>query len=125
MVETIHTVELRDKELVVSVMSSKQDFPIGARLFVSQDFAKLHDFALYVFEKLRARVDWNDHYESLEVGVRLDVGYVVEGSSPRFFVNEVTRIYEADFFAEWLAEPGTGTCRAVAKAIRHDFVENV
>jgi hypothetical protein len=124
-VETIHTLELQDKELIVSVLSTKQDFPISDRLFVAQDFADLHDFALFVFGKLRARLDWNAHFESLEVGVRMDIGFLVKGSSYHFFVNEVTRIYSADFFANWLAEPGTGTCRAVAKALEDVFVSNV
>lgn len=75
-----------------------------------------------MFEALRDRPDWFTNLESLEVGARVDVGVTTMGDSCRFFVNEVTRIYEADFFAEWLAQPGTHVCRAVSAAIGEVFV---
>ncbi|KAK3112747.1 hypothetical protein LTR53_010649 [Teratosphaeriaceae sp. CCFEE 6253] len=58
--------------------------------------AKLHDFALHIYEQLRKT--GKSEYESLEVGVRLDIG--VSPPSPvdgekRLFANEISRWYEA------------------------------
>jgi hypothetical protein len=58
----------------------------------------------------------------LEVGVRLDVGVSLAGGHRQYFVNEITRIYEADIFAEWLAQPGTHICKAVSEAIEEVFM---
>ncbi|KAK3069398.1 hypothetical protein LTR53_012287 [Teratosphaeriaceae sp. CCFEE 6253] len=62
---------------------------------------KLHGFALHVYEQLRKT--GKSQYESLEVGVRLDIG--VSPPSPvdgekMFFVNEISRWYEA----HWLCQ---------------------
>jgi hypothetical protein len=84
----------------------------------SVDLKELEGFALYMFNALRKRPDWSSSYESLEIGVRLDIGIFPASGCCRYFVNETTRIYEADFFAEWLAQPGTHICKAVAEAIQ-------
>ena len=79
----------------------------------------LHTFALSVFEGLRARSDWKTYYESLEIGVRLDIGV---SPDRRFFVNEVTRIWCGDFFSEpTLADPKRKIVWAVAKALDEYF----
>jgi hypothetical protein len=82
----------------------------------------VEEFALYVFNALRNRSDWSTRYESLDVGVRLDVGVSLSGGHRQYFVNEITRIYEADIFAEWLAQPGTHICKAVSRAIDDVFM---
>ncbi|KAH7042197.1 hypothetical protein B0J12DRAFT_788067 [Macrophomina phaseolina] len=75
----------------------------------------LEDFCLYVFERLRARN--SPCYESLEVGVRLDVGVADSQGQKRFFVNEITRWYNAHYFSYTiLAKPYTEICKAFAKA---------
>lgn len=53
----------------------------------------------------------------------VDVGNFMMDDSCRYFVNKVTRIYEVDFFAEWLAQPGTHICRAVAAALGKVFID--
>ncbi|PVH70704.1 hypothetical protein DL98DRAFT_597605 [Cadophora sp. DSE1049] len=59
--------------------------------------------------------DWEESFESLKVGVRLDVA--ISPFSPRsFFVNEVTRWYTAAFFSDILAEPKYTLCEEFAKA---------
>jgi hypothetical protein len=61
------------------------------------------------------------NFESLEIGARLDIGVSMMGGVCQYFVNEITRLYEADFFAEWLSQPGTHICRAVAAALEEVF----
>jgi hypothetical protein len=39
------------------------------------------------------------------------------GGVCQYIVNEITRLYEADFFAEWLSQPGPHMCRAVATTL--------
>ncbi|KAL5344577.1 hypothetical protein ACLOAV_010561 [Pseudogymnoascus australis] len=76
----------------------------------------LKDFAMKTFNGLRARDDWKQTFESLEVGVRLDVA--ISPNLPRsFFVNEITRWYEAAFFSDdIMAEPKYTLCEEFAKA---------
>ncbi|KAM0714499.1 hypothetical protein Q7P37_009793 [Cladosporium fusiforme] len=121
-VEIIHTLELPDGELVVTVLHSKPTWAENHQEHDSHHLKELCDFAMYNFRALRSRADWSTRFESLEIGVRLDIGVSLAGGAQRYFVNEVTRIYEADFFAEWLAQPGTHVCRAVAKAIGEVFM---
>lgn len=74
-------------------------------------------FCLFVFEKLRARK--SPCYESLEVGVRLDVGVADSQGQKRFFVNEITRWYNAHYFSYIiLAKPWTKIYKAFAEAFR-------
>jgi len=80
----------------------------------------LYEYCLYFFERLRARDDALTHYESLETGVRLDVGISDEMGRKRFFVLELTRWYGAHFFSSTAcAEPKTQICKAFATAF-HD-----
>ena len=56
-------------------------------------------------------------FESLEVGVRLDIGLSPgrTGSAPQFFVNEITRWYEASFFStDICAKPHDQLCTKFA-----------
>ncbi|KAI1358856.1 hypothetical protein F5Y08DRAFT_332772 [Xylaria arbuscula] len=61
--------------------------------------AELCDFARHIYTHLCARLDANEVYESLKIGVRLDIGISVLGPGGRFFVNEITRWHSADFFS--------------------------
>ncbi|KAJ9654148.1 hypothetical protein H2198_006767 [Neophaeococcomyces mojaviensis] len=80
---------------------------------------ELHKYVLYVVSCLRQRTDWAKHYESLEVGVRLDVGVSETGL---FFVNEITRWYSADFFSSTTLEaPHTQLCDKYATALHSYF----
>ncbi|CAD6592711.1 MAG: hypothetical protein ASARMPREDX12_006411 [Alectoria sarmentosa] len=112
-----------------------------ARVATPQDFTDdasvrpltatdLHDFALYIYDALRSRDDWREHYESLEMGVRLDVGVASKrtlrkeggkrgrGEEKRFFVNEITRFYGADYFSQHtLGAPQQEVCWAFAEAV--------
>ena len=76
----------------------------------------LKHIAMRTFNGLRARDDWKQTFESLEVGVRLDVA--ISPNLPRsFFVNEITRWYSAAFFSDdIMAEPKYTLCEEFAKA---------
>lgn len=145
---------------VITEWVSPQDHPgaMYARAASAQDFtsaallpltcADLHEFALYVYDALRARGDWEAHFESLEVGVRLDIGVGWRGGmeeggeegkrevrkkkegeeegkrrarsveKKRFFVNEITRFYCADYFSQHtLGAPQQEVCWAFAEAV--------
>jgi hypothetical protein len=98
--DIIHTLELPDKELVVTVLHPNLAWWGKPQGHNSIDLKELEDFALFIFDALRNRPDWSSNYESLEIGVRLDIGISPASGCCRYFVNEITRIYEADFFAE-------------------------
>jgi hypothetical protein len=121
--EMVHTLELPDKELVVTVLRPNSMLRDGPCQHNNNDLTELEEFAMYVFDALRNRSDWSTKYESLEVGVRLDIGVSLASGKRQYFVNEITRIYEADFFAEWLAQPGTHICKAVSRAIEDVFMK--
>ncbi|KAH7562994.1 hypothetical protein J3E72DRAFT_389826 [Bipolaris maydis] len=77
----------------------------------------LVEFALFVFEALRARPDSMLIFESLEVGVRLDIGLAYIDTVNKFFVNEITRWYGAHYFSHHiLGEPKTQICKEFASA---------
>lgn len=120
--ETVHTLELPNKELVVTVLRLDSMLRDGPCEYNSNDVKELEEFAMYFFDALRNRPDWSTNYESLEVGVRVDVGVSLTGAQRQYFVNEITRIYEADMFAEWLAQPGTHICNAVSRAIEDVYM---
>lgn len=121
-VEVVHTLELEDRELVVTVLPSSPAWSGGDTTYNEIDVYELKRFALHVFHALRDRPDWDTNFESLEIGARLDIGVSMIGGICRYFVNEITRLYEADFFAEWLSQPGTHICRAVAAALEEVFL---
>lgn len=95
----------------------------------------LHAFALHVYGRLLEREDRKTAYESLEVGVRLDIGVGVQKGKgkgkgkgeKRFFVNEITRFYGADFFSQHtLGAPQQEVCLGFAEAMDKYFgVEKV
>lgn len=122
-VEVVHTIELEDRELVVTVLTPDSIWSKKPNTYAEADLQELKRFALYVFGALRDRPDWSTNFESLEIGARMDVGVTTMRGLCQFFVNEVTRIFEADFFAEWLAQPGTHICRAVSMAFEEVFID--
>ena len=87
------------------------------------DASDLHAFALHVFSSLRRRSDWKTHFESLEVGVRLDIGITTESkkrckAEKKFFVNEISRFYCADYFSQQtLGAPCQEICYTFAESI--------
>lgn len=87
----------------------------------------LEGFCLYIFEKLRGQN--SPCYESLEVGARMDVGVAQDRGQTFFFVNEVTRWYNAHYFSHnLLPEPKTKICKAFATAFVsyvHDGMHDV
>jgi hypothetical protein len=121
-VEVVHTLELEDKDLIVTVLPSSSAWSGGYTTYNKVDLHELKGFALHVFHALRDRPDWDTNFESLEIGARMDIGISMTGGVCRYFVNEITRLYEADFFAEWLSQPGTHICRAVAMAFEEVFL---
>ena len=60
--------------------------------------------------------DWQTDFDSVEVGVRLDIGV---SNDKRFFVNEITRWYGADFFCMTTIGPRT---RRFAVRMRQHFM---
>lgn len=81
--------------------------------------AALEQFALHIFDALRNREDATAKFESLDVGVRLDIAISPLGT---FFVNEITRIWDADFFSErTLGCPCLQIAFSVAKAVHEVF----
>ena len=86
----------------------------------------LKKYALYMYEQLRARKDWKEKFESLEVGVRLDIGIgtVVGTGEKRFFVNEITRFYLASYFSrQTLEAPHQQICKAFAEGVHNYFTD--
>jgi len=81
---------------------------------------KLREFALFVYKSLRKRSDWKEHFETLEVGVRLDIG-VCLGPPPRFFVNEITRFQQGCWYSNSAALPYLGFASAFARALNDYF----
>ena len=84
----------------------------------------LEQFALYVYEHLRGRDDWKEKFESLEVGVRLDIGVGEDPTTKdkRFFVNEVTRVSFASYFSKsTLTGSKQQLCIAFAEALSNYF----
>lgn len=91
-VEVVHTIELEDRELVVTVLTSNSIRTGKPNGHSEIDFQELKRFALYVFEALRSRPGWSTNFESLEIGARVDVGIAMSGISCRYFVNKVRRV---------------------------------
>jgi hypothetical protein len=114
-------VEGNSGEIIVRVPDIKTWISADCQPLTQED---LDAFALYFYERLRALDDWKEKFETLEAGVRLDIGIAVDPISgeKRFFVNEITRFYSADFFSQQTLEPpGHRTCHAFAEAIHNYF----
>jgi len=81
---------------------------------------ELLEFSLLVFGKLRSREDATKHYESLEVGARLDVAISDTSVSGCWFVGEVTRFTGADQFPIYNTPyPHTQIADAFSTALRN------
>lgn len=99
-------------------LSGSEAFWIG---FAPLNIDKLREYALFVFNALRKRPDWKDHYETLEVGVRLDIGISLDLEYRRFFVNEITRFQQGCWFSTSGAPPYLGVVSAFARALNDYF----
>ena len=89
---------------------------------VRSKFRELCAFALYTYSALRQRHDALECYESLEIGVRLDIGVSELSPKGRFFVNEITRWHAADFFSRLiLPYPHIEICQAYADRVVQYF----
>ena len=89
------------------------------RTFPNLRLDALKSFALGIFDALRDREDGREKFESLDVGVRLDIAISPLGA---FFVNEVTRLWDADFFSDrTLGCPCLEVVFSVAKAMHEVF----
>ena len=88
--------------------------------FNSED---LESFALYIYSEIRQRQDWKDKFESLEIGVRLDIGVALIGKdTKRPFVLEITRFYSADYFSTMsLGSPFQRLSAVYAEALNEYF----
>jgi hypothetical protein len=75
---------------------------------------ELREFAVCIYERLLSLPNAERDYETLWVGVRLDIGV---GRDGLFFVNEVTRWPQADFFPESSAPPHLRLCEAYGEAL--------
>ena len=91
----------------------------GGEIIIAQlGLSDLHEYALYIYARLRALEGWKEQFESLEVGVRLDVGVGKGKGEKRFFVNEITRFYGADYFSQHtLGAPQQEVCWAFAESV--------
>jgi hypothetical protein len=85
-------------------------------------FQELCAFALHTYSALRQRHDAYECYESLEVGVRLDIGVSELSPTGRFFVDEITRWHAADFFSRLiLPYPHVEICRGYSERVVQYF----
>ncbi|KAF2106028.1 hypothetical protein BDV96DRAFT_607687 [Lophiotrema nucula] len=76
--------------------------------------ASAHEYVLQVYHRLLALNE--PRLESLKVGARVDIGFAPD--SKEFFVNELARWHDADFFSrETLGPPWGAICEEYAGAI--------
>ncbi|KXX76724.1 hypothetical protein MMYC01_209300 [Madurella mycetomatis] len=116
-----------EKARVVSVAHTKpKDNVVAVYAFSSVAFderksymtqmAEMKEFALFIHGKLLSQYNAQGRFQSLQVGVRLDIGRSEDG---RWFVGEVTRAFDADQFAGYhLPYPHTHIAVAFAEAFR-------
>lgn len=117
--------------LAIAKTAFNGDEALAVREFLPEDLetgltkSDLESFALFIFKRLRERADSMIFFESLEVGVRLDIGVAKNGRGEKsFFVNEITRWYGAHYFSHHLcAEPKTQICKAFGDAFRAFLTE--
>ncbi|KAH7418697.1 hypothetical protein BKA64DRAFT_655007 [Cadophora sp. MPI-SDFR-AT-0126] len=110
-VSIAHTVDsTTDAETMHGELATEATFE---KIDCGLSLAGLRSFSTTVINDLLD--DYEETFQSLKVGGRLDVA--ISPYSPRsFFVNEVTRWYEAAFFSDILAEPKYTLCEEFAKA---------
>jgi hypothetical protein len=84
---------------------------------------ELYTFAQFVRSRLLMRSDAKEHFASLRIGVRLDIGVSELSPNGRFFVNEITRFTSADQFSALLAtRPHFNIPEAWATAIVEELI---
>ena len=119
--QIIHSIltHIADNGDIVPVALGGQHWVKIQRQYPTLTAAALDHFALHTFDALRNREDATANFESLDVGIRLDIAISPLGT---LFVNEITRIWDADFFSErTLGYPCLQIAFSVAKAVHEVF----
>lgn len=114
------------RDIVNATVPTADDWSKQAyRPFASDDLVA---FALHIYDQLRAEEDWESSYESLEMGVRLDIcmrhdPWLGKKGMKGFFVNDIWRFYRAEFHSRaTLGSPWQMICQTYGKAINEYFV---
>lgn len=79
--------------------------------------AMLDEYALHIVDELRRRDDAKEHFASLEIACRVDIGTI----AGTLFVVEATRFYNAHFFSLCLPEPYTMLVERIGDAVAEYF----
>ncbi|PCD19473.1 hypothetical protein FGRA07_11816 [Fusarium graminearum] len=85
----------------------------------AEKYRELEEFCKFIYRNLIRLPGAERNFESLHVGLRLDIGISDDG---RFFVNEATRWYEADLFSKQLCD---GDMTVIAQKIGKNFVKKI
>ncbi|CAF3556700.1 unnamed protein product [Fusarium graminearum] len=85
----------------------------------AEKYRELEEFCKFNYRNLIRLPGVERNFESLHVGLRLDIGISDDG---RFFVNEATRWYEADLFSRQLCD---GDMTVIAQKIGKNFVKKI
>ncbi|PSN58591.1 hypothetical protein BS50DRAFT_627157 [Corynespora cassiicola Philippines] len=76
-------------------------------------YQKLQEFVLETYSDILAM--GREEFDSLKVGARFDIG--ISPEAEQFFVNEITRWYNADYFSsKTLGKPYEKICKLYAQA---------
>ncbi|KAK2666198.1 hypothetical protein RAB80_018298 [Fusarium oxysporum f. sp. vasinfectum] len=100
------------------------DFEWFSDKLEDQEFKKkeLFDFATYHRAKLLERSDSREHYRSLRVAVRIDIGVSQLTPTGRFFVLETPRIAGATLFSPFIfPKPHTEMIELLAKGLVEEY----
>jgi len=130
----------RRGEVIKVAISTPKGINRGDDIYIrearEQDFLQMgqitlkgvEDYALSVYDALRSQEDSLKRYESLEIGIRLDIGISPKSSwacSAQLFINEITRWYDASFFSTRLCNsPYDQICQRYTEAINSYFPAN-
>ncbi|KAJ3541378.1 hypothetical protein NM208_g4642 [Fusarium decemcellulare] len=114
--DTIHIRGLNDDDFYwASTDESKQ----------KQKRQELYDFARYQRRKLLEQHNADTAFESLRLGVRLDIGVSKESEDGQFFVLEITRWWNANYMpARILPDPYTKLSYDYGKALARELSGN-
>ena len=83
----------------------------------------LRAHALSITDRVRERPDWNEKYESMEIGCRIDISISPARYGHDFFVIETTRECYGDYCSSFLEHPYTRICQSLAQARAEYFYD--
>jgi hypothetical protein len=112
-----------EKNMAVQPLSAS-DFNWYSNNLEEQKYiwSRLYAFAAYIRAHLLRRHDSREHYRSLRVAVRIDIGVSLLNPDGRFFVVEVARFAGATFFSQIMyRNPYTQMMERIAKAIIEEY----